>query len=162
MVDGSISFMSTPPQKVIRIAVTGIFGYVPVQLGGLEPLMAAGAVDLVAIADHRPQHELATLEPRLGADLTRVLGSTPYFNDVERMLEQVELDILVIATPIPTHAPHAVAAMQRGVHVLVEKPPAATLSAFEKMQAVSLRSEERRVGKEGGARGVAAYMRTKE
>ena len=138
MIDGSISFMSTPPQKVIRIAVTGIFGYGSVHLRALEPLMAAGAVDLVAIADHRPQHELATLEPRLGADLTRILGSTPYFNDVERMLEQVELDILVIATPIPTHAPHAVAAMERGVHVLVEKPPAATLSAFEKMQAVSL------------------------
>ncbi len=138
MIDGSISFMSTPPQKVIRIAVTGIFGYGSVHLRALEPLIAAGAVDLVAIADHRPQRELATLEPRLGADLTSTLESTPYFTDVERMLEQVELDILVIATPIPTHAPHAVAAMERGVHVLVEKPPAATLSAFEKMQAVSL------------------------
>lgn len=140
MIDGSISFMSTPPQNPTRIAVTGIFGYGSVHLRALDPLIAAGEVALVAVADHRSQHELRSLEPRLGPELTSRLESIPYFDDVERMLAQVELDILVIATPIPTHAPHAIAAMERGVHVLVEKPPAATLSAFEEIQAVSLKT----------------------
>src|SRR5699024_102790 len=53
MIDGSISFMSTPPQKVIRIAVTGIFGYGSVHLRALDPLITAGDVYLAAVSAQR-------------------------------------------------------------------------------------------------------------
>ncbi len=43
---------------------------------------------------------------------------------VEELLEQGGVDALVIGTPNFLHAPQALAALERGVHVLVEKPMA--------------------------------------
>lgn len=44
------------------------------------------------------------------------------------MLEKEQLDAISVCTPHPTHAEVAVEAMKRGVHVLTEKPMAATVS----------------------------------
>lgn len=45
------------------------------------------------------------------------------------MLKEVPLDALVVASPHHLHGAHAVAALERGIHVLVEKPM--TVSAAE-------------------------------
>lgn len=47
--------------------------------------------------------------------------------DFLRMLDTVELDLVVVATPWRWHVPQAVAAMDRGVHVGLEVPAAFTL-----------------------------------
>jgi predicted dehydrogenase len=43
------------------------------------------------------------------------------------MLAQEELDAVVIATPPNTHAEFAIAAAERGLHILLEKPMATTV-----------------------------------
>ncbi len=44
------------------------------------------------------------------------------YADSETMLAQEELDAVLIATPNHLHAPQAKAALERGIHVLIEKP----------------------------------------
>jgi predicted dehydrogenase len=63
---------------------------------------------------------------RLGAaELERVrstFGIPHAFEDVEEMLRSVAMDGVVIASPHVLHHEHAVAAIEAGCHVLVEKP----------------------------------------
>jgi len=53
-------------------------------------------------------------------------GARP-FSDALAMLDEAELDAVVIATPTTAHATMALAAISRGIPVLVEKPLAATV-----------------------------------
>ncbi len=61
-------------------------------------------------------------------------GARP-FDDLRRMLRESRLDVLCIATPHPLHAEPAIAAASAGVHVLVEKPLASSLSDCDAMLA---------------------------
>lgn len=56
--------------------------------------------------------------------------------DWQRMLQEVELDAVLIATPNALHYPQAKAALERGLHVLVEKPM--TLKSSEAWELVEL------------------------
>ena len=49
------------------------------------------------------------------------------FDSVAAMCELKELDGVYVATPNPFHAEHAITALERGKHVMVEKPMALTL-----------------------------------
>lgn len=75
-----------------------------------------------------------------GIELTAVAGGTAeelelfaapqgarLFTDAASMLEQADLDVVVIATPSGTHYAPARAALDRGLHVVVEKPLAVDL-----------------------------------
>lgn len=46
------------------------------------------------------------------------------FSSIENMLERMELDLVVLATPSGLHPQHAIAAARAGCHVLTEKPMA--------------------------------------
>ena len=50
------------------------------------------------------------------------LGVADLFADYDEMLERAELDAVFIATPMSLHAPQAIVALERGVHVLSEVP----------------------------------------
>ena len=78
-------------------------------------------VDLVGIAD-------------LNADRGRVVATnyeTHYFEDYRQLLNKV--DAISIATTTPTHFKLAIEALQKGVHVLVEKPLTETLEQGEQL-----------------------------
>jgi predicted dehydrogenase len=63
---------------------------------------------------------------RLGAaELAQVrdrFGFRHAYEDADRMLSEVELDAVVVASPHTLHHRHAKAALERGLHVLCEKP----------------------------------------
>lgn len=61
------------------------------------------------------------------------------FTDVVTMIDQARIDLAIICTPHPLHADAAIAAIQGGAHVLVEKPLAATLSDCDAMIEASRR-----------------------
>ncbi len=61
------------------------------------------------------------------------LGDIPIFADFDAMLETVPLDIVHICTPHNLHASMTVRALNRGIHVLCEKPLAIS---EEELQAV--------------------------
>jgi len=54
--------------------------------------------------------------------LAEHFGVAQTFTDYQDMLESADLDGVVIATPHALHYEHAKAALDRGLHVLVEKP----------------------------------------
>jgi predicted dehydrogenase len=59
------------------------------------------------------------------------------YPDVRAMVERERLQAVAICTPHPEHARHAVAAMEAGAHVLVEKPLAANLADCDAMLAAA-------------------------
>ena len=52
------------------------------------------------------------------------IGARQQYLDYERMLDEAEIDAVVIGTPMQYHAPMAIAALERGIHVLSEVPAA--------------------------------------
>jgi predicted dehydrogenase len=59
------------------------------------------------------------------------------FTDVEEMIARAKVQALCICTPHPQHAAPAIAAANAGVHVLVEKPLAASLADCDAMLAAA-------------------------
>lgn len=71
---------------------------------------------------------LCDLDPdRLEKISPRHPGAARYAN-YEEMLEKADLDVVAVATPVPSHFQVAKAALLAGKHVLVEKPLAASVS----------------------------------
>src|SRR5688500_14997601 len=56
-----------------------------------------------------------------------------WYDDCERMYDEVRPDGVVIATPHSLHAAPAIAALRRGIHVLNEKPMATSLADCQVM-----------------------------
>ncbi len=88
-------------------------------------------VELVAVAD-RNWERVEHCSHRFGASLV--------FGSFEAMLEAANLDAVSICVPNKFHAPYAIAALERGVHVLCEKPPAMTGEEAAAMATVARRS----------------------
>ena len=58
------------------------------------------------------------------------------YPDLGELLAAVEVDVVIISTPIQTHVPLAELALRAGADVLLEKPPAASLAEFEHLLSV--------------------------
>ncbi len=86
-----------------------------------------------------PNAELGAVYSRTAAKAEALAAQhgVPAYTDLDAMLETVEA--VIICTPHPAHAQPAVAALERGVHTLVEKPLAASLADCDAMIAASER-----------------------
>jgi predicted dehydrogenase len=82
----------------------------------LRVLTSRDDVRLVAVADPVP----AALESAAGVN-------AQHFAEPLAMLSEAELDALIIASPTTAHLPLALAAIERGICLLIEKPLAANI-----------------------------------
>jgi UDP-N-acetyl-2-amino-2-deoxyglucuronate dehydrogenase len=76
-----------------------------------------------------PETELVAVQSRNQEKATATaarFGVKPY-TDVATMVKQEQVDVVVICTPHPAHREPAIAALENGAHVLVEKPLAVSL-----------------------------------
>ncbi|MBP2412355.1 putative dehydrogenase [Arthrobacter stackebrandtii] len=106
-----------------RIALVGVHGFGAHHLVNLDRLQAQGALDLVAVADPNP--------PEAG----RLAGSVAVFNNLEELLAAgTAPDVVIIATPIQTHAALGLAALAAGADVYLEKPTAASMAQFHELR----------------------------
>jgi predicted dehydrogenase len=82
------------------------------------------AAHLPGIAEHPTARISAVADPsRENRDYAaQRFGVEAAFDDAERMLDAVELDAVVVATPPAAHFEPARLALERGLNVLVEKP----------------------------------------
>jgi phthalate 4,5-cis-dihydrodiol dehydrogenase len=92
--------------------------------GFMAPIIANHArVALVAAAD---------LDPVLCERFAHGTG-LPAVNRAEALFERADVDVVYIATPHQFHAVQAIAAMEAGKHVVVEKPMALSLADCDAM-----------------------------
>ena len=63
--------------------------------------------------------------------------------DFSKMLEQQEPDIVVVCTPPATHRRLVIEALEKGAHVLVEKPMALSCAECEEMVAASVENDRK-------------------
>ncbi|NUP58827.1 MAG: Gfo/Idh/MocA family oxidoreductase [Pseudarthrobacter sp.] len=117
---------SAAPAAVPRIALVGVHGFGERHLANLARLQEAGRLELAAVADPSP--------PRPGT----LADAVAVFPDLGALLAaQPDIDVAILATPIQTHAPLAIAALSAGMDVFVEKPPVASLSQFNDVLAAA-------------------------
>ena len=74
-----------------------------------------------AVAIRRDFCVAATADPAVPAD----------FSQPEALLAGAEVDAILVLSPPPLHARHVALALDRGLPVLVEKPPALTVAEAE-------------------------------
>jgi len=107
----------------LRVAIIGTGFGASVHVPGFR---LVDGVQVVAVAS-------AELE-RARALATRA-GIAHAFDDFRRMLDEVQVDLVSIATPVYLHHEMVLAAAQRGIHVLCEKPLALSANQAEQMLA---------------------------
>ncbi len=71
------------------------------------------------------------------------VGDTRFTTDVQELLDDPALDVISIVTPPSSHAELAVAAMEAGKHVLIEKPVALSEADFQAILETRDRSGKR-------------------
>lgn len=101
----------------------------------IERIRASADCILAAIADPTPQ-----------AGGYAAALNVPYFRDLAALLAMGDLDGVIIATPNAAHAENAIACIERGLPVLIEKPITDTLETAEQVAAAA------------GRRGVAVLV----
>ncbi|WP_200907833.1 Gfo/Idh/MocA family protein [Gemmobacter sp. LW-1] len=93
-----------------------------------------------ALAYHNdPAFQIVGLVNRSVPDLPEALRSYPLSHDYAEALERLKPDLVCVATYSDSHADYAVAAMEAGAHVFVEKPLATTVADAERVVATATR-----------------------
>jgi predicted dehydrogenase len=118
--------MPPPHPSPAPVLLVGAHGHGRWHLRNLDRLRRAGApVRLAGVCDPRP------LEP----DQLALVGTAPTGADLDGLLAEVQPEVTVVCTPIPTHVDIALAAARAGSHVLLEKPPTPSAAEFDRLVA---------------------------
>jgi predicted dehydrogenase/GNAT superfamily N-acetyltransferase len=92
---------------------------------------------------------LGTIEVRAVCDINaealpaaaKLLRATEQYTDYDRMLAESKLDAVIIGTPMPLHVPQAIAALDRGLHVLSEVPAGVSVDECSQLVLACRRSK---------------------
>lgn len=95
-----------------------------------------GRSHAMAYHDH-PGFEIVGLVNRSAPKLPGALANYPVRHDFAAALAEFKPDVVSIATHTNTHADYAVAAMEAGAHVFVEKPLASTVEDARRVVAAA-------------------------
>lgn len=93
------------------------------------------AAAITALSDEAHLVAVADSEPERAQQLAQQYG-VPAYQSMQDLVARDDIDVLSICTPSGMHAEHAIAAMEAGKHVVVEKPVDITLPAVDKLIAV--------------------------
>ena len=69
------------------------------------------------------------------------LGASEAYDDFLEMLDTSRIDALLMGTPMNFHAPHAIEALGRGIHVLSEVPAAVSIDECKDLVTASVKSK---------------------
>ena len=116
---------------MLRIGIIGTGSIASAHIDGY--LAFPDDCEIVALADVMPGK---AAERAAQSGLTDAVG----YDDPLRMIAEARLDLVSIATPPSTHAALSIAALDAGIHVLVEKPMAPSLEECDAMLAAQKRS----------------------
>ena len=83
---------------------------------------------------------VSDISPQLAASTAKKFNIPKSYSNVVEMLQKEDLDIVDVCTPPQTHKSLAIEAMERGCHVLLEKPMALKLFECDELVDVSHKS----------------------
>lgn len=118
----------------INVAFIGVGGMGGGHLSSMKDKEAEWNIACVAVCDVWEKRK-KWAQGRAGCPDNMVFG------DYRKLLEVKDIDAVVIATPDHWHAPIAIAAMEAGKHVYVEKPMTRTLEEAFKMHATAKKTK---------------------
>ncbi len=90
----------------------------------LPALRRVEEIEVVAVADP---------DPARGADVAERFGVPRRYTDAQRLVEDPDVEAVAVCVPPAAHVEVALAALDAGKHVLVEKPLAASLEDAERL-----------------------------
>ncbi|OSZ57764.1 oxidoreductase [Streptomyces pharetrae CZA14] len=108
--------------EALPLVLAGARGHGRWHVANIRRLQEKGLVRLAGICELTP-----LTEEEFGGELP------PQSADFGALLDRTGARLAVICTPIPTHTDLALAAARRGVHLLLEKPPAPSYAEFRRM-----------------------------
>ncbi|MBN1672713.1 MAG: Gfo/Idh/MocA family oxidoreductase [Kiritimatiellae bacterium] len=119
--------------RQVRVGLIGCGGNM--RRGHLPRIRAARTAKVVAACDPVPE-SMSRLAEEWGKPLSLYAGH-------RRMIEREQLDAVIISTPHSQHYAQAAYALERGLHVLVEKP--LTIKAVHAARLLELSKRKRRI-----------------
>lgn len=127
---------------MLALALVGCGGMGRRHIGGLRKLRDIDALpwELIAVCDPMPEN--AELAASLAEDL---LGRRPVvFSSTDELHARgPRLDAMIVTTSPDLHAPVGIEALERGLHVMVEKPIALTVKQGASLVAAANRANRR-------------------
>lgn len=127
------------PDNILRLGIIGV-GTIAV-LSHIPALRKTERAKIAAIC-RRDEAKLAMAQEHIGADET--------YTDWREMLDRAALDAVLVCTPPGLHAKPTLAALERGLHVLVEKPMALGFSEAWSMVEAARRADRVLMGAYNG------------
>lgn len=116
-------------QEKLRVGIIGAGLYAAI--AHIPMLRETGRAEVVALARRKPDR-LALMQ--------KELNIAEGYTDWREMLDKSKLDAVVIATPHNAHVEPALAALDCGLHVLLEKPVADTIEGAQQIAEAAARS----------------------
>jgi len=114
------------PDEMLNLGIIGVGGYGWNNVLGFLALQAEGRVNITALADvSAPALEDCRARPEL--------REARCFTDYRDLLDAPGLEAVLINVPIPFHREATLAALARGLAVLLEKPAAPLLSQLDEL-----------------------------
>jgi predicted dehydrogenase len=121
--------------QVEQVRRAAIVGTGAIATSHAEAVRAEGdRIELVAVVD---------VDEARAAAFAQQWGVPGVHGDLEALLDAEELDVVFVCTPPRSHVPLALEALAADVHVLVEKPPALSLSEIDTLIAAERTSAGR-------------------
>lgn len=110
--------MFSPHSRPVRIGVVGCGNVLSAYRTPLEQLSRRGLAVVT----------LACGRDRQRADVAASLPGARFVTESAEVIDAPDVDVVLILTSMPQHAPLAIAALRKGKHVVVEKPFATNLA----------------------------------
>ncbi|AOT72570.1 Gfo/Idh/MocA family protein [Geosporobacter ferrireducens] len=104
----------------------GVIGIGFIGVAHVEALRRIGNIEVVAIVN-----------PNDAAEKAKMLCVPKWFDDYREMLDTVDLDVVHICTPNHTHYEIAMYVLQKGIHVVCEKPFTTTVKEAQELVAIA-------------------------
>ncbi len=116
-----------PESKSLHVGIVGAGG----RGGSFQSALRANGACVRAICDTNEE----ALEK-----VAATFGAVEKYTDFSEMIEKSLLDAVVIGTPMQFHAPQAVSALERGIHVLNEVPAGVSIEECRRLVATARQS----------------------
>jgi predicted dehydrogenase len=126
---------------MLHAALIGFGGIAQAHKNGYAKLEQEGKVKLVAVCDIRKEVFEKAVEINLKSDTSMKVDFHAY-TDLEEMLANEQIDFIDICLPTFLHKEYAIRMMERGYHVLCEKPMSLNFDACQEMLEAEKRTGE--------------------